>query len=373
MYKKFFVLAILFSVLEMPCVAAPEPPQRGGQWAYVLGDTFSIYAKADKNSQSHEIKRLDEWLAVLDAIRDKNNYLWYKVKINGEQVWLFQEGIRLKMGGKNKKASDVYSRCSNIRSKVMNGTMSGWDKEQNGNFLTYTSKNGSFMVSQNGNKVEDIYFKAHGESTCTAFLGFNALGMDRNALRKKFGAPTMRETPIGEPDVNILSYELSSINMTLAMYLRKARGDKEARVERMELYKGKTGDNDYVANEDTENYYSETIDHNASEGDSDYDVPDDLPDDDVPVETPEKSSKKASSKISLSSEDDASEFLQELLTELEKIDFREELEYLGQVEIDGEECFEFSSQFNLSETGRYAVSSGGKIYEHDGENYTPVK
>ena len=112
---------------------------------------------------------------------------------------------------------------------------------------------------------------------------------------------------------------------------------------------------------------------NDSYGDVPDDLPDDLPDDDVPVETPEKSSKKASSKISLSSEDDASEFLHERLTELEKIDFREELEYLGQVEIDDEEYFEFSSQFNLNETGRYAVSSGGKIYEYDGDNYTPVK
>ena len=85
------------------------------------------------------------------------------------------------------------------------------------------------------------------------------------------------------------------------------------------------------------------------------------------------SNKNASSKISLASEDDASEYLHEKLTELEKIDFREELEYLGQAEIDGEKCFEFSSQFNMSETGRFAVSSGGKVYEYDGEKYTPVK
>ena len=112
---------------------------------------------------------------------------------------------------------------------------------------------------------------------------------------------------------------------------------------------------------------------NDSYGDVPDDLPDDLPDDDVPVEMPEKSPKKSSSKINLASEVEASEFLQERLTELEKIDFREELEYLGHVEIDGDECFEFSSLFNMSETGRYAVSPGGKIYEHDGENYTPVK
>ena len=112
---------------------------------------------------------------------------------------------------------------------------------------------------------------------------------------------------------------------------------------------------------------------NDSYGDVPDDLPDDLPDDDVPVEMPEKSPKKSSSKINLASENEASEFLQERLTELEKIDFREELEYLGHVEIDGNECFEFSSLFNMSETGRYAVSPGGKIYEHDGDNYTPVK
>ena len=173
--------------------------------------------------------------------------------------------------------------------------------------------------------------------------------------------------------------EFNALKKDQNSWIKKGR-DNEAgalmsRMSRVEAYTSVTNSRaEYInqlANGSTS--LDTARDYDEHTNDSYADVPDDLPDDDVPVETPEKSSKKASSKISLSSEDDASEFLQEKLTELEKIDFREELEYLGQVEIDGEECFEFSSQFNLSETGRYAVSSGGKIYEYDGENYTPVK
>ena len=180
---------------------------------------------------------------------------------------------------------------------------------------------------------------------------------------------------LSENDFNALKKDQNS-------WIKKGR-DNEAgallsRMSRVEAYTSVTNSRaEYInqlangsASLDTANNYEYA---NESYGDVPDDLPDDLPDDDVPVETPEKSSKKASSKINLASENEASEFLQERLTELEKIDFREELEYLGQVEIDGEECFEFSSQFNMSETGRFAVSSGGKIYEYDGDNYTPVK
>ncbi len=68
------------------------------------------------------------------------------------------------------------------------------------------------------------------------------------------------------------------------------------------------------------------------------------------------------------------ELLYERLTELEKIDFREELKYLDStVELDGEECLEFSSHFNSSETGYYAVSPSGKIYEYTNKEYVLVK
>ena len=68
------------------------------------------------------------------------------------------------------------------------------------------------------------------------------------------------------------------------------------------------------------------------------------------------------------------ELLYERLTELEKIDFREELKYLDStVKLDGEECLEFCSHLNFSETGYYAVSPSGKIYEYVNKEYVLVK
>ena len=233
----FIIVLTLFTAKTFALGSIPDAPQSKGQFAWILSDTVSLHSKADMNSNYTELDSPEEWISVSDATRDKNNNLWYKVKINGRQGWIFQTGVRLKMGNKNKNASNVYKLCVNIRKKVMNGTIQGWTKKQNGDFISYTSKNGSFTVRRNGNNIEDISFKAHGESTCTAFLGFNAIGMDRNGLRKKFGPPTMRETPPDEPDVNILSYELSDRNMTLAMYLRRARSAKEAQNVRLLISK----------------------------------------------------------------------------------------------------------------------------------------
>ena len=182
-------------------------------------------------------------------------------------------------------------------------------------------------------------------------------------------------------DSSLSEKDLAALKKSQMAWIKRDR-DKEAKalletMSRVEAYTAVTNSraeyiNQYV-NGITDLGSVENYDYDSNEN-INNDLPDDLPDNDIPVETPQKPSQKASAKkINLASEDDASEYLQGKLTELEKIDFREELEYLGQVEIDGEDCFEFSSQFNLSETGRYAVSPSGKIYGYDGENYTPVK
>lgn len=106
---------------------------------------------------------------------------------------------------------------------------------------------------------------------------------------------------------------------------------------------------------------------------SDNDLPDDLPQDvpDVPNanDTPKDSDSKNDSKnAGIDSQEKATEILSERLIDMNKIMPNETLEYSGLTQINGEECWEFSAQFNFSETGRYAISPTGKIYEHDNES-----
>ena len=105
---------------------------------------------------------------------------------------------------------------------------------------------------------------------------------------------------------------------------------------------------------------------------NDSDLPDDLPSD-VPIDRPQKSSAPAKKNISLSSAEEAAEFLEERLIELEKIIPSGSLEHLdSQTEQNGETCWEFSYQFNFTETGHYAISPSGKIYEYGNDKYSLV-
>ena len=75
----------------------------------------------------------------------------------------------------------------------------------------------------------------------------------------------------------------------------------------------------------------------------------------------------------LTSPENAADFLYEKLVAADKIMPNEEISYLDyEVELNGEDCWEFSSQFNFNETGRYAVSKSGKIYEFADDNYTLI-
>ena len=356
---------------------SPRKSKGNGQSALILGDTVEIYKKADRNSSSETIDAPSEWLTVYETIRDKNNDLWYRVGINGGEAWIFQTGVRLRMGGKNSKVSNVYNLCSGVRRKVMAGTFKGWDKTEDGDTVTYTSRNGSFTVRDNGGNVEDIRYIAHGESTCTAFLGFNAIGMDRNALRKKFGSPSMRETPPNEPDVNILRYELDDRDMTLAMYLRRSNGKREATVYQMELYAGEPQDNMQNSGHDSLNddLPNDTPNDDLPD-DLPNDVPSDLPEDDLPGDVtgdlpdepkPQKSQPK---KATVSSEEQAQEIITDKLINLGEITPTEFLDANGTTEIDGVTCWEFTSPVSYRQ---YAISPEGKIYVNDGDKYSPIK
>ena len=82
---------------------------------------------------------------------------------------------------------------------------------------------------------------------------------------------------------------------------------------------------------------------------------------------------KSFAETRLESTGDAAEFLFEKLIELDKITPNEDIDYRdSQTNIKGEECWEFSSQFNFHETGRYAISKSGAIYEFVNNKYRPI-
>ena len=184
--------------------------------------------------------------------------------------------------------------------------------------------------------------------------------------------------------------DFEALKKTQKTWIQRGR-DKEAKalmetMSRVQAYTAVTNAraeyiNKYI--DGTENNLSDTEDYEDSQNDlpdnSPSDLPGDLPDDvpsnsDVP-DYGENSSKSDENekKINLSSSDDASEFLSENLITLGKIQPNEVLEYISEVDIDGEECWEFSASFNFYETGRYAISKNGKIYEYDGDKFVPVK
>ena len=292
---------------------------------------YNVNLRSQPNTKSNVVVQLsdsdtDKWPVYLGEWTHPNGEYWvigeYRVKGKPKTVWIFGKYAEPMS---NKEYSSAKNSNTHLSDNEYGQMMKNSDFANADKALNQAWKNAKNSLSE-----ED----------------FNALKKDQNSWIKKGRDNEAKDLMSSMSRVEAYT----SVTNSRAEYINQ-------------LANGSTSLDTVSDHEYADDSYGDVPD----------DLPDDLPDDDVPIETPEKSSKKASSKISLASEDDASEFLQEKLTELEKIDFREELEYLGQVEIDGEECFEFSSQFNLSETGRYAVSSGGKIYEHDGENYTPVK
>ncbi|MCR4819001.1 MAG: hypothetical protein K5841_08615 [Fretibacterium sp.] len=234
--KKLLVLCVSLFLLTLGASAWAE------QRAFALTDPVTLYSKMNMNSKSWEVSLPDGGVVVPSASRDKQNRLWYKVTVDGHTGWLFNEGIRLRMGPKSKFAAGVYKRCANVRARVLKGKAKNWEESgetievSDGEVATWTSDGAIFQILDKGSSTEDIYFKATGSKASKEFLGFDAIGMSWEKLRAKVGTPTVRETPDGEPDARIISYELSDRNMTLAFHID---GDT---VEWFELYRGRTGE-----------------------------------------------------------------------------------------------------------------------------------
>ena len=241
MARKIFLQAILMAlVLCSISYASPVPPAKG-QWAYPLESYSLLYSKANRGANNQEIELPERWISVPSATRDSDNYLWYSVNVDGHKGWLPQNGIRLKMGGKSKIASNLYKTYAKARSRIISRPR-GWSKSDDGSITSYTSNGGEFRVIEGRRGVEDVYFQSDDPATCKEFLGVDLIRLYQSDLRKKMGTPTMRESPQDDIDVSILSYELSDRNMTLAITLRREDGDTEGRVEMVELYRGRTGE-----------------------------------------------------------------------------------------------------------------------------------
>ena len=242
MTRKFFcAVIVLLCLINISAAFAAE------QRAYALADSVRLYAKASEGSKYVDVSLPDDGVKVPSATRDAKDNLWYKVTVDGQTGWLAQEGIRLKMGGKSKSASNLFRKCTAARQKIINNPGTKWEEGSavdnsgsaagGGSVITFVNSNGGlFQVVKKGSKLEDVYFKAVSSSMCKLFLGFDAIGMDRTEIRSKVGTPTVRETPPGEPNVSITSYELADKNMTLAFH------STDGLIDYFELYKGSVGE-----------------------------------------------------------------------------------------------------------------------------------
>ena len=166
MTKKFLValLLVVAVVSSAFAVNSPVPPSKG-QWGFALAGELPLYKKADADADSEYVSFDGKWFKVPSAIRDDDNYLWYKVTIDKKTGWLAQNGVRLKLSaGKSKAATNLY--------------------------------------------------KNRKKSPLS-----NLIGLSQDEIRSKLGTPTMRETPYNEMDINILSYELNGVNKTLVIHI----------------------------------------------------------------------------------------------------------------------------------------------------------
>ena len=244
MTKKALLSAIILTLLfATSSFALPNPPSKG-QWAYPLEEYLPLHRKADGNSSSEETAMPQKWISVPSATRDRNNYLWYKVSINGKTGWLPQNGILLKMGGKSKSASDIYKNYAKARRNIMNKPR-GWSESTEGRISSYSTEGGLFKVIRGKNGVEDLYFSTDRFDICREMLGVDLIDMSQTEVRSKLGTPTLRETPYNDPDINILLFELSDRNMTLVLRERRYEGDTEGTVEFVELYRGTRSNPEY--------------------------------------------------------------------------------------------------------------------------------
>ena len=242
MYKKIMLLALVFIIAaaSMSFAASPVPPEKG-QWALALKPTLPFHRRADFSSDFADVDMPDSWIRVPSAVRDDDNYLWYKVTIDGDTGWLPQNGVRLKMGGKSKLAAKLYTSYVKARRNIMRKP-GNWSSYEDGSTEYYSSDGGEFRIVRHGKSVEDVFFTTEDAKTCKTMLGVNLIGLYQPEVRKILGTPTMRESPADDSDTNILSYELPDNNITLTITEQREAGDTEGRVISVSFYRGRTGD-----------------------------------------------------------------------------------------------------------------------------------
>lgn len=245
MLKKFALFAVVFVLAASSAFAATPVPPAKGQWAIALESTLPLYRRANSESDFADVDMPNEWLKVPSATRDSDNYLWYKVTVDGETGWLPQNGVRLKMGPKSKNAANLYNNYVKTRRKVMNNPK-GWSVDEYDGRTSYTSDNtpgaAEFRVITTGKRVEDVFFTTDDPKICRQFFGVNLIGKYQPEVRKRLGTPTMRESPVQDKNINILSYELEDRDITLTITERRDYGDDEGKVIAVELFRGRTGE-----------------------------------------------------------------------------------------------------------------------------------
>ena len=242
MIKKVYLFVVLsvLVVASASLAASPIPPENG-QWALALEATLPLHRKADIDSDFADVDMPNKWLKVPSATRDSDNYLWYKVTIDGETGWLPQNGVRLKMSGKSKLAAKLYNNYVKARRKVM-ARPRDWDISDEDGVISYYSDGGEFRVIERKKGVEDVFFSTDNAKTCRDFLGVDLIGKSQPQARKILGSPTMRESPADDRDINVLSYELPDRNITLVITERREDGDTEGTVTGVSFYRGRTGE-----------------------------------------------------------------------------------------------------------------------------------
>ena len=242
MLKKISLFAVLFiiSAVSASFAASPVPPEKG-QWALALEPALPLHQKPDIDSDFTDADMPNKWLKVPSSVRDDDNYLWYKVTIDGESGWLPQNGVRLKMAGKSSLAAKLYSNYVKARRKVM-ANPKGWDINDEDDVTAYYSDGGEFRVIERRNKVEDVFFSTDNKKICRDFLGVDLIGKSQPQARKVLGTPTMRESPADDKNINVLSYELSDRDITLVITERREDGDTEGTVTGVSFYRGRTGE-----------------------------------------------------------------------------------------------------------------------------------
>lgn len=247
MARKIASLALILAVLfASSAFAIPVPPSKG-QWAYPTEEYMNLYRKADGNSRSEEVRMPQKWISVPSAVRDDDNYLWYKVSVNGKNGWLPQHGILLKMGGKSKLATNIARNYAKARRKVMNNP-DGWSVRDEDGSTVYSTDgrtgDASFRVIEGRRGVRDVHFSTSDYRICREFLGVDLVGWTQPEVRSKLGTPTFRETPYDTPEYSFLYYELEDRDMTLSVLERREGNDREGTVYRVELFEGRRTDMD---------------------------------------------------------------------------------------------------------------------------------